>query len=118
MDPEDSHLLRLITSDRPPPAEQQVGVLWALAMMNGEGTLGAVDPARGPVLGAITSFPMSDDERIDALHLVTLSRYPTSEERERLRAYLESGRSRGDRDEALADIMWALINSSEFLVNH
>ena len=75
-------------------------------------------PDTGPVLSAILGFPMSDAERIEALYLATLSRYPTSDERQRLLAYVDLSDARRRRDQALADVFWVLINSSEFLVNH
>jgi hypothetical protein len=116
LDAEQNQLLRLLGGDRTAPPEQGIGVLWALAMMNGAGTSGAAHPDNGPVLGAIVHFPMSDDERIDALYLATLSRFPTGRERLRLRSHIESNDFA--RDRAYADIYWHLINASEFLVNH
>ena len=115
-DAEQNQLLRLLGADRPAPPEQEVGVLWALAMMNGAGTSGASHPDNGPVLSAIINFPMNDDERIDALYLATLSRFPTERERLRLRDHIESNGPPHDR--AFADIYWQLLNSSEFFVNH
>jgi hypothetical protein len=115
IDADQNELSRLLGTDRPASPEQQVGVLWALAMMNGGGTAAATDVDSGPALGAIASFPMSDAERIDALYLATLSRFPTFGERERLLAHVAASQ---DRSRALTDVFWMLLNSSEFLVNH
>jgi hypothetical protein len=115
-DAEQNQLLRLLAADRLSPPEQEVGVLWALAMMNGAGTSGATQPDNGPVLSAVVDFPMDDDDRFDALYLATLSRFPTTGERQRLQSYIgESDQARG---RAFADVFWHLLNSSEFLVNH
>ncbi len=52
---------------------------------------------------------------IDGLYLTVLSRYPTDEELEVVKAYSNSG---AKRPEAFADLTWALINTSEFLYRH
>src|SRR6185503_17319496 len=103
---------RLFSGERPAPTEQQIGVLWALAMMNGAGTSGATSPNTGPVLSAILRSPATDAEHIDAIFLTTLSRYPHADERQRLLAHVELAAAWRHRGEALADIFWVLINSS------
>jgi hypothetical protein len=52
---------------------------------------------------------------IENLYLTTLSRKPTEAEITRVMAYLdkESNRSKG-----YADVLWVLLNGSEFLFNH
>ena len=78
---------------------------------------------------------------VEMLYLSTLSRRPTAAELQRHLAYVERGgahaaskpklgnvfqqmittdksKTRSDRDIALGDIFWALLNSSEFLTNH
>jgi hypothetical protein len=49
---------------------------------------------------------------IDELYWSSLARGPTAEERERLVEYVSSAR---DRRQALEDVAWGLLNSSEFL---
>jgi hypothetical protein len=57
-----------------------------------------------------------DDERIvEELFLATLSRFPGEDER---RSALEYVRSKSGRDAALADVLWALINTREFVLIH
>src|SRR5262249_13685917 len=53
----------------------------------------------------------SANEIVEELYLATLSRFPT--ERERRRSLAECGR--GDRRAACEDLLWALINSKQFL---
>jgi len=50
------------------------------------------------------------------LYLVILSRFPTEKELKAVEAYAKSGKMKGR--EALMDLTWALINSSEFLYRH
>ncbi len=64
--------------------------------------------------------PLLDSGRCDAevfeeLALATLSRPPTADE---LDAALGHLRGRGDRPRAMADLLWALINTREFVLNH
>ena len=42
-------------------------------------------------------------------------RKPTDAERGRMVGYVQKGK---DRRQALADVFWALLNSTEFAVNH
>jgi hypothetical protein len=55
-------------------------------------------------------------ETIDRLYLSILSRPPTDAERISIRGYLQSNSIKGR--EAMVDLAWALINSSEFLHRH
>jgi hypothetical protein len=54
------------------------------------------------------------ERRIEELYLVVLSRKPRPEESRRL---LDHAKSR-DSKEALRDILWSLLNSTEFVLNH
>ena len=57
-------------------------------------------------------------ERIEAIYLAALTRPPTAKELERFVKYVDEGGPRKNSREALADVFWALLNSSEFMVNH
>lgn len=52
---------------------------------------------------------------IDSLYIRALTRRPTPEERDELVAMVES---EADRQQALEDVFWALLNSREFVFNH
>ncbi len=56
-----------------------------------------------------------DAEVVDELFLATLSRLPDDDES---RAALDQVRTRHDRAAAFADVLWALINTREFVLNH
>jgi hypothetical protein len=58
---------------------------------------------------------LSNEEVTDELFLATLSRYPTAQEKA---AALEHFRTARTRQEAIIDILWALINTREFILNH
>ena len=55
---------------------------------------------------------------METLYLAALGRPPRPAERDRLVAYVEAGGPGKDPKHALADVFWALLNSSEFGVNH
>lgn len=57
----------------------------------------------------------TDDEMTDELYLSALGRPPTDGERQAVKESLAEGAS---REEAWQDVLWALINSSEFVFNH
>lgn len=52
---------------------------------------------------------------VDELFLSALSRYPSAQEQA---SALETMANTADRREACEDILWALLNSKEFLYNH
>lgn len=114
----------LFESQADRPAESQTTILQALEMMNGDTLQSATDVGKSRTLAALLAADFfADPERIEALFLATLSRTPRPEELERMTDYI-AARSSGQPDEAAArvaafgDVFWALLNSSEFMVNH
>ncbi len=57
----------------------------------------------------------TDEPVVTELYLATLCRYPRPEE---LRLTAGAVRQANDRKSALEDLLWALVNSQEFLFNH
>ena len=59
----------------------------------------------------------SDAERVEVLFFSVLSRPPTEEE---ISLFLDEGASDDvqTRKAQLADVLWTLLNSGEFLLNH
>lgn len=95
--------------------EARTSILHALTRMNGQLTSAATDPDATPLLIALQDSPFLDSsQRIEQLFLATLSRQPTSDERTRLTEYV----TQTGVNHALADILWTLLNSHEFAVNH
>lgn len=58
---------------------------------------------------------LSDQELVEELFLAALTRFPTDEERSSAMEHLKETK---DRQEATTDLMWALINTREFILNH
>ncbi len=114
-----SQFLELFRNDSDSRTEQQTTILQALAMMNGEFLATHTHLERSQTLAAIINAPfMSDSDRVETLFLATLSRKPTGSEREKFVKYVTSGGAAKDPKAALTDVFWALLNSSEFLLNH
>jgi hypothetical protein len=99
--------------------EAQTSILQALALMNGKFVADATSLERSEVLAAIADAPFLDDaQRVEALYLAALARKPRPEEVARLAPYVARGGVSGDPKKALTDVFWALLNSSEFILNH
>ncbi|MFT5091894.1 MAG: hypothetical protein ACI93T_000713, partial [Porticoccaceae bacterium] len=57
-----------------------------------------------------------DDGIIDELYLTTLSRFPNDEERSLMQQAFANSESA--RSAAVEDVLWALLNTKEFIFNH
>ncbi|MFL2870123.1 MAG: DUF1549 and DUF1553 domain-containing protein [Pirellulaceae bacterium] len=62
-----------------------------------------------------TNSDVDFSELVKQAYLRTLSRFPTDEELERSLAFVEDAES---EMEGLRDVLWALLNTKEFIVNH
>ena len=99
--------------------EHQTSILQALYLMNGKLVASATSLDENRQLRHIADDHKSKTSRkVTQLYLIVLSRKPRPDELERLVPYVESGGPSGDSRQAVADIFWALLNSSEFALNH
>jgi Protein of unknown function (DUF1549)/Protein of unknown function (DUF1553) len=92
------------------PLEYQVGIPQALRLMNSVQT-NRTDPAVNAAMRGGKTPP----QVIKHLYLLTVSRPPRPEERQRLEAYVAKNEP---TPRTYGDILWALMNSSEFVTNH
>jgi hypothetical protein len=88
------------------PTEYQAGIPQVLRLMNSNQF--NVNAAAGKIAGK--SEPA---QVVEKLYLAALSRRPTAEESRRLTSYIQK-----NGDKAHGDILWALLNTSEFTLNH
>jgi hypothetical protein len=95
------------------PAEEVSGTIpQALLMMN-SALVNTFISARGKTyLADALSRRLPNEEIVEGLYQRTLARKPKAAERETCRHYLKKVEN---RQEALEDIFWSLINSTEFL---
>ncbi len=88
-----------------------------LLLMNGELVSERTKP--NPIMNSasrIAHYSPSNEEAINTAFLATLTRHPNNAEREHFLAQL-SGASRKQKPVIMADLFWALINSTEFSWN-
>ena len=113
-----AELFELFAASHEGAAAQQASIPQALAVMNGAFVAQATSLTGNPRLQSLARSAVLPTETIDELYLATLSRFPEPDERDRLAKYIENGGPQRDRDQALCDVFWALLNSTEFIVNH
>ena len=117
LDPQRQAFIAKMQSAARSALDYQAGILQALTQMNGADMAEATDPQRSPLVGALDAPLFGDQDRIKALVMATLSRQPSEEELSLFTAHLEKY-SPSEKQKALADILWALLNTAEFSLNH
>lgn len=84
----------------------------ALMLMNGRLVENLIDADRNTRLGQLLDEYDSDDDALEELYLLVLSRQPANDELAICHSHIAEV---GDRGEAFEDIFWSLLNSTEFL---
>ena len=101
-----------------PPKEPEVdfapSVKGALFLMHENQILELLKPQPGNLIERVAG--KSDEHAVRELCLCVLSRGPNDDELASLTDYLKQNADR--RDEAIANLTWALLTSTEFVVNH
>jgi hypothetical protein len=92
------------------PTEYQAGIPQVLRLMN------APQLNNAAMLNPLLRANKAPAQIVDHLYVATLSRHPTPQERGRCVGYVS--KHRGEARQAYADVLWALLNSSEFTLNH
>jgi hypothetical protein len=114
-----SELLEVFQGDSPSLLDRQTTIIQALAMMNGRFTGDASSVSKSQTLSAVVEYPgLETNQKIETLYLATLSRKPRDDEMERLAKFVADREASKNEREALGDVFWALLNSSEFFFNH
>jgi hypothetical protein len=94
------------------PASAGGGLAAALHLINGP-TIN--EKLRGGIVRHLLERRASDRELVEELYLRALARPPRPEERETWERDLAAA---DNRQEAVEDLLWALLNSREFAFNH
>jgi len=84
----------------------------ALFLMNSPVINRGVEARNGTVLGEILAATPDNRAALNALYVRVLAREPTAKEVQTCGRYIENV---GNRREAFEDILWSLINSTEFI---
>jgi hypothetical protein len=101
--------------------EFTTSILQALALMNGKvvADMTSTDLEKSVALAAVLDAPFMDTrQRLDSLFMSSLSRKMRPDEADRLVKFVNEGGPSKNPNKALADVFWALLNGSEFIVNH
>lgn len=96
-----------------PSAEVQGTIPQALLMMNSQLVHASTSAKNKTYLAQLITLGHSDTQIVMALYDRTLARKPLPEEMRTCSHYLARI---GNRAEALEDIYWSLVNSTEFLL--
>jgi hypothetical protein len=100
------------------PTEYLAGIPQALKLLNGRLVDDATDLERSDILAALEAPFLTDQDRVETLFLATLSRRPSPEMAQKFEAYVAAHPESEAKRRALGNILWALLNSAEFAVNH
>lgn len=98
--------------------DPQTSILQALFMMNGKFMTERTRAESNDDIGTLAKLDRPPRDKLRTMFYMLLSRPPREEELQRLVPYIESGGPSHDRQRAIEDIYWALLNSPEFLLNH
>jgi hypothetical protein len=98
-----------------PAGTPQPNLLEALHMMAGPAYNAKISREGGRLDGLLRK-QATDDQILEEFYIATLMRPPTTEEKSGLLKFLDQRSSR--REETLAGLVWAILNSREFAYNH
>jgi hypothetical protein len=117
---EDPMRMEFVRAMRPPPGastEFRGSTLQALQTMNGMVMAGLTASQSNRLLAALDAPFMTDYDRVDSLYMATLSRQPDASERDEATKMLGSSKSPEERAQVQSDLLWVLLNSTEFAFN-
>ena len=108
--PRDRFVQFFMGSENPKATEYEAGIPQALRLMNNPRLSGT--PA---IQSEVSKAGNQQEKVIERLYLMTVSRRPSPVEVKRLSEYLAKA---PDAKTGYGDILWVLLNSSEFALNH
>ncbi|MEM8666913.1 MAG: DUF1549 and DUF1553 domain-containing protein [Planctomycetota bacterium] len=99
-------------------SEYMAGIPQALMLMNGSLTSEATAEQNSGLIRSLQAPFFTNDQRIEIVFMATMSRPPRKEELALVANFVPEDASVDQRNAGMADLLWALINSSEFALNH
>jgi hypothetical protein len=116
-DPQRQMFIAKLDSQSRSALEFNAGLPQALMLMNGMEIGEATNVEQSSLLIALSAPFFSDAQRLETIFLATVARTPTEEEQAEFLTLLKDT-PKEERQEMIGDILWALLNSSEFALNH
>ena len=99
------------------PDSYAAGIPQALMMMNGRLTSEAVNLENSRLLRSVAEAPFFETkDRVETLYLSVLTRRPTEEESKAINGFLDLQKDDLSRKRAMGELLWALLNSPEFVL--
>ncbi|MCA9195976.1 MAG: DUF1549 domain-containing protein [Planctomycetales bacterium] len=97
--------------------QYRAGLQQALLLMNDQTLSLFTQDSQQGILASLQAPFFDEAQQLETLFLCSLGRPPTCEESENFLLHLKNQETE-TADEALGDILWALLNSAEFQFNH
>ena len=116
--PAREEFLRQFSTPAGSMTDYQAGIPQALTLMNGKLIAGATGISSSGLLKSLEAPFFSNRERIEVLYLATLSRSPEPSEWKILEQAFPPNAKGEELKNGLADVLWVLLNSAEFTMNH
>lgn len=110
--------LRLFRTPGGNSTEYLGGIPQALTLMNGTLIDNATSLSKSGVLKSLEAPFFTNKQRVEILYLAVLSRHPRPTEWNLLDQYISESTPPTELFENLSDLLWALLNSAEFTMNH
>lgn len=95
---------------------REANLAQALQLLNSGDLQAKITTPRGRLASWLEDTQKSNPEILEELYLTALGRRPRDSERTTLLTYV--GGKSSDRTAAFQDVLWALLNTKEFLFNH
>jgi hypothetical protein len=97
---------------------QDASLAQSLHLLNSKDVQDKITDDKGTAALLAADTKSSDDEKLRQLYIAALSREPKEKELAVAKEYLGKAKDEKGKRQACEDIVWALINTKEFLFNH
>ncbi len=111
-------LLQLKFPEQRDFAKNQTSILQALFLMNGKWLAERVDGKTNKAIREIVKSEVPLERKLRTFYRMILSREPLANEQKRYLRYLKAAESKDDQAVRFSNLAWAMLNSTEFRVNH